>query len=128
MIEIERNQEKGKELILEWSKHWRTIPNNPSFSEDIFILKKDNDPVILCGLTTSEDGNYIRCYGMVKNPKYSDVKEEMGLIFDHLCLVAKERGFKSIMLFAPNDKLVNIYSRYGFNKECDAVIPMKKEL
>lgn len=126
MIEIAKEPEEGQRLIRMWSEHWDTVPENPITVDDTFVLRRDGKPVLACGLWTSEDGRYIRCYGMIKSPEAGSVKEEMGLLFDRLSDEAKSRGFDSIVLFAPSDKLANIYSEYGFVRESDAVIPMRR--
>lgn len=128
MIQIAKEPEEGQRLIRVWSEYWKNTPENPTTVEDTFVLRKNGNPVLACGLWTSEDGRYIRCYGMIKNPEYGSVKEEMRLLFDRLSEEAKSRGFDSIVLFAPSDKLANIYSEHGFVRESDAVIPMRKEL
>lgn len=126
MIEAVRANQNDIETILGWVDSWG-IPD-PYLSDEIYLIKDRDVPVVACGLLESDDGLYIRTYGMVKNPAVKDVQKHMAALFDHLSTVAKIRGHEALTLFAPSEKLAKIYAEHGFVKQHQAVIPMKRDL
>ena len=124
-MEVVRADQKDIETILGWVELWG-IPD-PYLSDEIYLVKDGDVPVICCGLLESDDGLHIRTYGLVKNPEFKDVQKHMAFLFDHMCEVAKIRGHEALTLFAPSEKLAKIYAEHGFVKQQDAVIPMKRD-
>ena len=127
-ISLASNQEK--ETVLNWVKEWGVLEEHetPLIADDVFLIKKDGDPVLACGMMTFEDGKYVRLYGMIKRPGHASVKNEMKILIDHMCGVAKERGYEFIQLFAPSERLAKIYEENGFRAESKALIPMRREI
>lgn len=126
MIEVVQARRDDIVKVLEWTESWGI--NDPYLSDEIYVAKDAGVPIVACGLLESDDGLYIRTYGMVKDPKVKNVKRHMEELFDHLCQVSKDRGFDQIQLFAPSEKLAKIYAEHGFVKQHDAVIPMKRDI
>lgn len=119
-----------KKTVVQWVEQWGLFDKHESihFSDDIYVVRTNNKPVLACGLMTFEDGKYIRLYGMIKDPELKSSREYMKPLINEMCSVAKEMGYKFIQLFAPSESLAKIYNESGFVAETKPLIPMRRDL
>jgi N-acetylglutamate synthase-like GNAT family acetyltransferase len=81
-----------------------------------YVVELDNAPVACVSLLLTNSPEFAYLNALVGDPQCDHRAEAVELLMNTLEEEAKILGFKRILLFAENDKLINYYQAKNFKK------------
>lgn len=128
-MNIRLYKEEDYEMISSW---WKTAnelapPKEMMIEDSAFILEINNKPVIsIMLLLTNSPLAWLTSF--VKDPEFIDSKEASKAIVNYAENFAKDKGYKTILMFSYTDKLKKRYQDLGYIKSADNVSSFVKRI
>jgi predicted GNAT family N-acyltransferase len=113
---------------------WWTAANTKIWKgllpETTYTVYENETPVVTACLYLMNSPNACMIENLVGNPDFDKEKRKVAtrLLFVYLEEVAKQSGYKTIVLFSYESKLKDYYSSFGYTKTLDNVTTFSKEI
>lgn len=82
-----------------------------------FVLELNGEPALSLSLLLTQSKEISFIEGFIKNPAFKQSLEEYGtVLWQHCFSVAEELGYKRVVCYCLEDKLINKYKRFGMEQ------------
>lgn len=128
MYKIRPYKKSDFEMVCSW---WNSA-EMPGMRESMipsttYVVEKDGDPMMTACLFLMNCPDGCMVENLVSSPEYKGNREgATELLFGHLESVAKDQGYKTMVIFSHEEKLKNLYKNMGFVKAMDNVTVFSK--
>lgn len=111
-----------------WIEANEPFPPKELMTEDsTFILEINNKPLMsVMLLLTNSSLAWLTSF--IKDPKFKDSKEASKFITNYAENFAKEKGYKTILMFSYTDNLKQRYQNLGYIKSADNISSFVKRI
>lgn len=116
-------------ILKDWWKESHILFNIDSIPDSTYIVSRNGLPVISGSLFLMNCPNGCMVENVIANPCLKGNREgALEFLFENLEQIAKDKGYKSLVIFSYKEKVKDLYTKLGFMKTLDNVTTFCKEL
>ena len=123
--------EEDLSMLQSWcAEHGTEVPTPETFPGTTYLYVRDGIPIMSLSLIVTNALDHAYAKYPIANPSVSKEQRSGVLkkLFAYIGLLAFQMGFKNLVLFAPDEKRLNLYKSCGFTPTIPNLTMMAKEL